>query len=178
MDATDVLTRLLALAKAVAPAAGLLPLTTSAPKEPLDEKSVMVLDAIRRSPGVHGRLLREVLNIGGGTLDRCLDNLINAELIEPVDVAGRLCFYPAGKRPPDGLLFLEVPTTRRIAKNVLAHPESTWNDIAKRMGLNRRRTLAALSELAEAGLVTVKRKGLKAHYSPTAKLTEILGQTP
>lgn len=174
MDVADALTKLLALAQAVGSAAAILPMTTRPGRAPDEETRQRILEAIRKAPGVHGRLLRDMLDLGGGELDGHVKHLIDAGLVETATVANRVVLYPAGKVPPPNLLVLEIPTVRRIAQIILKKPGATSGEVAEALGVSKRRAQMALTDLCDAGLATSTREALRVRYSPTAKLRTAL----
>lgn len=188
MDAPDALVRLVLLWKVAAPMATLVPLVTRPPGRPPLENTPeellksaerrRILDAIETAPGIHMRLLKSVLEMGGGEFDRNIDRLIAAGLIEKHRIANHTRLYPAGQVPPPGLEPLESGMVRRVARSVLDRPGITAADVAAVMGVSPSHARRWLRELADAKLARTARKGLQLTYLPTSRLEEAMKRYP
>ncbi|HEX2022952.1 MAG TPA: hypothetical protein VHH36_09560, partial [Candidatus Thermoplasmatota archaeon] len=120
MDVPDALIRILALAPA-----GLVPLAARGPgRPPLPDTPEValrsaerrrILEAVRETPGIHVRLLKRTLDMGGGEFDRNVDRLVSAGLLEKHRIASHARLYPAGGAPPADLEPLEGAGARRAA---------------------------------------------------------------
>jgi predicted transcriptional regulator len=120
------------------------------------------LDAMRAQPGISTAALAGTLATNEGTLLYHLRQLERSELAKSVVIGRDRRWFPAGA-PRDALppAALQERSRRHIVDALRLAPGISQADLARELGLSRPAVHHHLSALREAGLVEVRREGLR-----------------
>lgn len=122
----------------------------------------LLLDAIRRAPGIHVRSLRAQTGVRGGGASYHLAVLVREGYVVERRVGRRRCLFVAGTAPAAGDVGedpLGVPSVARAFDAIARSPGLTQDELACVLDVDKAHVSRAVRRLEAAGLVRRERDG-------------------
>ena len=145
----------------------------SAPPEPeppdgLDATRRRILEFITSHPGAHLRDICRALGLAMGDVQYHIRRLERDGRIHSVRRGLYKFFYPAnlfGERQRDVLSVLSLERPRELLLNIIEHPESTQESLARATQISQPTVSWHLKRLVDLGIVGRRQEGRVATYS-------------
>jgi DNA-binding transcriptional ArsR family regulator len=120
-----------------------------------------IVDRLRESPGVGTRALADLAEVNAATLLYHLEILARFGRVKSQRLGRQRVWYLTQAPRPDlrRAAMLSVPARKQLYDLIQASPGSTQAELARRMGLSAATIHHHLYELADAGLVELRRDG-------------------
>lgn len=144
------------------------PPAESEPVDSLDATRRKILDFITSHPGAHLRDICRALGLAMGDVQYHIRRLERDGRIHSVRRGLYKFFYPAnlfGERQRDVLSVLSLDTPRELLLNIVEHPESTQEGLARATNISQPTVSWHLKRLVDLGIVGRRQEGRVVTYS-------------
>ncbi len=144
------------------------PPAESEPVDSLDATRRNILDFITSHPGAHLRDICRALGLAMGDVQYHIRRLERDGRIHSVRRGLYKFFYPAnlfGERQRDVLSVLSLDTPRELLLNIVEHPESTQEGLARATNISQPTVSWHLKRLVDLGIVGRRQEGRVVTYS-------------